>query len=147
MLCCIRVTDGSMKLSLRNQTSSSPVLLLSTSNRPSTKKPSRILTLFSKVRSFGISLSVREETRSSAETPASNLLLDIAAPDRQDETGIRRRGALWCGIFWLYAKRIVKLFDKEVQSNHSSNRPFRRRLELTRSGILRTLFYSVLSRG
>lgn len=31
-----------------------------------------------------------------------------------EQKGIRRRGEFWCAIFWLYARRIVQLFDKET---------------------------------
>ncbi|GAA5820339.1 hypothetical protein JCM11491_005104 [Sporobolomyces phaffii] len=39
---------------------------------------------------------------------------DVVNPARTEETGIRRRGQFWCGIFWLYARRIVRLFDRET---------------------------------
>ncbi|GAA5911648.1 uncharacterized protein JCM6883_002436 [Sporobolomyces salmoneus] len=43
-----------------------------------------------------------------------NKLKDIASPGHESEKGIRARGEYWCAIFWLYARRIVRLFDKET---------------------------------
>ncbi|GAA5999987.1 hypothetical protein JCM5350_006653 [Sporobolomyces pararoseus] len=39
---------------------------------------------------------------------------DIVDLKSSEQKGIRRRGEFWCAIFWLYARRIVSLFDKET---------------------------------
>ncbi|GAA5951731.1 hypothetical protein JCM3765_003098 [Sporobolomyces pararoseus] len=39
---------------------------------------------------------------------------DIVDLESSEQKGIRKRGEFWCAVFWLYARRIVSLFDKET---------------------------------
>ncbi|GAA5933034.1 uncharacterized protein JCM15063_002276 [Sporobolomyces koalae] len=54
------------------------------------------------------------EYRAAVEKFESNLK-DLVNPNRQQQTGLRRRGEFWYALFSLYARRIVNLFNDETK--------------------------------